>query len=105
MKYAVFYHVFPGENWEDMYLEQLGALLASKLYEQLDYFYIGFNGSLDLLSLPGKAIACENQNKQEETDTLRHCTSGAKKTMMPLCFICTLKVYHVEHNTLMIGVI
>ena len=71
MKYAVFYHVFPGENWEDMYLEQLGALLASKLYEQLDYFYIGFNGSLDLLSLPDKAIACENQNKQEETDTLR----------------------------------
>lgn len=71
MKYAVFYHVFPGDNWEDMYLEQLGALLASKLYEQLDYFYIGFNGSLDLLSLPGKAIACENQNKKEETDTLR----------------------------------
>lgn len=71
MKYAVFYHVFPGENWEDMYLEQLGALLASKLYEQLDYFYIGFNGSLDLLSLPDKAIACENQNKQEETDTLK----------------------------------
>ena len=71
MKYAVFYHVFSGENWEDMYLEQLGALLASKLYEQLDYFYIGFNGSLDLLSLPDKAIACENQNKQEETDTLK----------------------------------
>ena len=71
MKYAVFYHVFPGDNWEDMYLEQLGALVASKLYEQLDHLYIGFNGSLDLLSLPSKAVACENQNKQEETDTLR----------------------------------
>jgi hypothetical protein len=71
MKYAVFYHVFPGDNWEDMYLEQLGALLASKLYEQLDHLYIGFNGNLDLLSVPDKAIASENQNKQEETDTLR----------------------------------
>ena len=79
MKYAVFYHVFPGDDWEEMYLEQLGALVASNLYDQLDHFYIGFNGSLDLLSVPDKAIAVENQNKQEETDTLKALHAWCKE--------------------------
>ena len=79
MKYAVFYHVFPGDAWEEMYLEQLGALVASNLYDQLDHFHIGFNGSLDLLSVPDKAVAVENQNKQEETDTLKALHAWCKE--------------------------
>ena len=82
MKYAVFYHVFPGDDWEEMYLEQLGALVASNLYDQLDHFHIGFNGSLDLLSVPDKAIAVENQNKQEETDTLKALHAWCKDCLL-----------------------
>jgi hypothetical protein len=79
MNLALFYHVYPGDGWEEMYQEQLGALLTSNLYEQLSHFHIGFNGSLDLLAVPERAVAVENQNKQEETNTLEALRDWCKE--------------------------
>ena len=49
MKLAVFYHVYPGKDWEDMFQAQIGALVVSNLLNAIDYLHIGFNGDLDLM--------------------------------------------------------
>lgn len=66
-----FYHVYPGYGWEEMYHEQLGALVSNGLYDKLNHLHIGFNGSLNICSVPDKAVACSNENQQEETGTLK----------------------------------
>ena len=66
-----FYHVYPGLGWEEMYHEQLGALVSNGLYDKLNHLHIGFNGSLNICSVPDKAVACSNENQQEETGTLK----------------------------------
>tara|TARA_X000001382_G_scaffold37547_1_gene25070 strand:- start:315 stop:1592 length:1278 start_codon:yes stop_codon:yes gene_type:complete len=66
-----FYHVYPGYGWEEMYHEQLGALVSNGLYDKLNHLHIGFNGRLDICSVPDKAVACSNENQQEETGTLK----------------------------------
>ncbi len=54
-----------------MYHEQLGALVSNGLYDKLNHLHIGFNGRLDICSVPDKAVACSNENQQEETGTLK----------------------------------
>lgn len=54
-----------------MYHEQLGALVSNGLYDKLNHLHIGFNGSLNICSVPDKAVACSNENQQEETGTLK----------------------------------
>ena len=66
-----FYHVYPGYGWEEMYHEQLGALVSNGLYDKLNHLHIGFNGSFNICSVPDKAVACSNENQQEETGTLK----------------------------------
>jgi hypothetical protein len=66
-----FYHVYPGYGWEEMYHEQLGALVSNGLYDKLNHLHVGFNGCLDICSVPDKAVACSNENQQEETGTLK----------------------------------
>jgi len=70
-KLGIFYHVYPGENWEYMFQEQIGALHLSGLIDEYPHFHIGFNGDVSLLPLAVRGFSKENQNKQEETDTLR----------------------------------
>jgi len=67
---GVFYHVYPGKGWEEMYQEQLGCLVANGLYDKIKHLHIGFNGSLGVCSVPDKAVAVSNENKSEETETL-----------------------------------
>ena len=67
---GVFYHVYPGKGWEEMYQEQLGCLVANGLYDKIKHLHIGFNGNLSVCSVPDKAVAISNENKSEETETL-----------------------------------
>ena len=76
MKLAVFYHVYPGKDWEDMFQSQIGALVVSNLLNAIDHLHIGFNGDLNLMPtfFGGEnldIVVKENDNKTEETDTLR----------------------------------
>lgn len=80
MKLAIFYHVYPGgNNWEHMFCEQIGALHISGLFNELPHFHIGFNGDCSLLPSAVQDFAVENQNKKEETDTLRALWKWCKK--------------------------
>ena len=75
-KLAVFYHVYPGKDWEDMFQAQIGSLVVSGLFAAIDYLHIGFNGDLNLMPVFSgrkelEIVVKENDNKQEETDTLK----------------------------------
>ena len=71
MKLALFYHVYPGGDWEYIFQEQIGALHLSGLWYELDHIHIGLNGSIDSLPETVREYAVENENKKEETDTMR----------------------------------
>ena len=92
-----FYHVFPGQGWEEMYHEQLGALVSNGLYDKLKYLHVGFNGSLSLLSIPDKAVASSNKNQQEETETLQALRAWAAAN--PESYVCYFHTKGISKDT------
>ena len=75
-KLAIFYHVYPGTNWEEIFQSQIGALLVSGLFHAATHIHLGINGDSDIIPsfFAGEypqIVVKENDNKFEETDTLR----------------------------------
>lgn len=78
-KIGIFYHVYPGSDWEYMFQEQIGSLYLSGLLDVTDCFHIGFNGDINVLPNHVQHFAKANSNCKEETDTLRELADWCKK--------------------------
>jgi hypothetical protein len=78
-KLGIFYHVYPGNDWEYMFQEQIGSLYLSGLIDVSNHFHIGFNDDISLLPDHVQSFAKTNSNQQEETDTLRDLVTWCKE--------------------------
>jgi hypothetical protein len=68
MPVAIFYHVYPVNNWKNLVQKQVGHMMNSSLWDTADYKYVGLNGEENF---PIKVDRVEiNSNTESEMPTL-----------------------------------
>lgn len=71
MRIAVFYHVYQGTNWRQLFDEQIGLLISSGLAQNAELIHVGINGH-DLPNAPESnfRVVLNPLPHDEETPTL-----------------------------------
>lgn len=85
---AVFLHLHQVNNWEEIYRELIGEIIASGLSESLDHIHVGVNGYKSLPEIYKVNSIERNQHNHLESDTLytlyQYCLNNPESRVLYL---------------------